>query len=74
MKKAEDMTNDICFYGIWQSEKQVDEGVSRLKDDKEIVKAMQAQLKFRKNFLNRNQGTRSFSIFQRNQMEANTRN
>lgn len=48
MKKAEDMTNDICFYGVWQSEKQVDEGVSRLKDDKEIVKAMQAQLKFRK--------------------------
>lgn len=73
MKKAEDMTNDICFYGVWQSEKQVDEGVSRLKDDKEIVKAMQAQLKFRKNFLNRNQGA-SFSIFQRNQMEANTRN
>lgn len=51
MKKAEDMTNDICFYGVWQSEKQVDEGVSRLKDDKEIVKAMQAQLKFRKKFL-----------------------
>lgn len=39
MKKAEDMTNDIYFYGVWQSEKQVDEGVSRLKDDKEIVKA-----------------------------------
>lgn len=51
MKKAEDMTNDIYFYGVWQSEKQVDEGVSRLKDDKEIVKAMQAQLKFRKKFL-----------------------
>lgn len=51
MKKAEDMTNDICFFGVWQSEKQVDEGVSRLKDDKEIVKAMQAQLKFRKKFL-----------------------
>lgn len=51
LKKAEEMTNDICFYGLWQSEKQVDEGVSRLKDDKEIVKAMQAQLKFRKNVL-----------------------
>lgn len=36
------------FYGLWQSEQQVDEGVSRLKDDKEIVKAMQAQLQFRK--------------------------
>lgn len=51
LKKAEDMTNDICLYGLWQSEKQVYEGVSRLKDYKGIVKAMQAQLKFRKNVL-----------------------
>lgn len=33
---------------LWQSEQQVDEAVSRLKDDKEIVKAMQAHLQFKK--------------------------
>ncbi|KAK3106600.1 hypothetical protein FSP39_023288 [Pinctada imbricata] len=51
MKRAEELTNDICFYGLWQTEGQMDEGVSHLQGEKEICSALQAQLKFRKTVL-----------------------
>ena len=50
LKDAEDMTNDMCFYGLWQSANQVEEGMSRL-PIKEHRKALESQLKFRKNVL-----------------------
>ncbi|XP_033730479.1 uncharacterized protein LOC117319875 [Pecten maximus] len=47
--KAENLTNDVCFYGLWQSVSQIEEGLSRLKGDKgEMLKALYSQLKFRR--------------------------
>ena len=51
MKKAEDLTNDICDYGLWQSHDQIEEGMSRLINEKEIVECLHAQLKFRRTVL-----------------------
>lgn len=49
IRRAEEMTNDVCYYGLWQSQQQVEEGMGRLRNEKELINALQAQLKFRKN-------------------------
>lgn len=51
IRKEEEITNNVCYYGLWQSPEQVDEGMGRINNEKELVKALQAQLKFRKNVL-----------------------
>lgn len=48
IRKEEEITNNVCYYGLWQSPEQVDEGMGRINNEKELVKALQAQLKFRK--------------------------
>lgn len=48
IRRAEEMTNDVCYYGLWQSQQQVEEGMGRLRNEKEFINALQAQLKFRK--------------------------
>lgn len=62
------------FYGLWQIEQQVDEGVSRLKDDKEIVKAMQTQIQFRKYVIKQIPRDKKLFFFSTSQMEASTKN
>ncbi|KAK3092123.1 hypothetical protein FSP39_025387 [Pinctada imbricata] len=44
------MTNDICYYGLWQNRQQVEEGLSRLPTN-EQRKAVESQLKFRRTVL-----------------------
>ncbi|KAK3107360.1 hypothetical protein FSP39_012735 [Pinctada imbricata] len=51
LRKAEMMTNDICYYGLWQTAEQVDEGIARMDTQKDVISALHAQLKFRKNVL-----------------------
>lgn len=51
IRKEEEITNDVCYYGLWQSPEQVDKGMGRINNKKELIKALQAQLKFRKNVL-----------------------
>lgn len=40
----------FCYYGFWQSEEQEDEGLTRL-SEREQLKAIESQLKFRKQVL-----------------------
>lgn len=51
IRKAEEMTNELCYYGLWQSREQLEEGMGRISNEKELINALQAQLKFRKNVL-----------------------
>ncbi|XP_076075718.1 uncharacterized protein LOC143046441 [Mytilus galloprovincialis] len=51
IQKAEDMTNMVCYYGLWQNQNQLEEGLSVLKSEKEKRAALEAQLKFRKTVL-----------------------
>lgn len=48
LQDMEKMTNDICFYGLWQSKAQVNEALQRLQTDSEKREALKAQLRFRK--------------------------
>lgn len=52
IQNMEEMTNAVCYYGLWQSQEQVNEGLAKLKTDKEQREALQSQLKFRKKVLN----------------------
>ena len=40
------MTNDVCYYGLWQSAEQLEKGMGRISNEKELMNALQAQLKF----------------------------
>jgi hypothetical protein len=51
IKQAENLTNDVCFYGLWQSIQQVKEGIGWLVKDADKTAAIEAQLKFRKTVL-----------------------
>jgi hypothetical protein len=46
LKDAENITNTVCFYGLWQSPLQVDECLGRMPEN-EQRKALESQLKFR---------------------------
>ena len=48
VQKQEEITNSVIFYGLWQSEEQVDNMVLALPTKSEKVKALKAQLRFRK--------------------------
>ena len=34
IRKAEEMTNDVCSYGLWQSAEQLEEGMERISNEK----------------------------------------
>lgn len=48
--QAENLINDVCIYGLWQSLQQVMEGLKRLKDNEKRTD-LEAQIKFRKTVL-----------------------
>lgn len=50
IRKEEEMTNDICYYGLWQRPYHTDEGMGRISNEKGLIKALHAQLKFRKKY------------------------
>lgn len=51
VQKNESLTNLICYYGLWQSIAEIDEGLDRLPSDVERRKALATHLKFRKSIL-----------------------
>ncbi|KAK3103507.1 hypothetical protein FSP39_019719 [Pinctada imbricata] len=61
-KRKEKMTNDILFFGLWQSEEEMTQQLQEIKRKTEKVKAVKAQLTFRKTVLH--QTTLNKSLFQ----------
>ena len=51
LQEKERLTENILMYGLWQSKEQVNKQLSKLKTKKEKVKALKAQLDFRKKVL-----------------------
>ena len=51
LQNAENFTNMVCFYGLWQSAEQIKEGLNRLTSEKEKRDALESQIRFRKNVL-----------------------
>lgn len=51
IKKAGAFTSDICYYGLFQNLNQLNEGLERLDKESEKRKALESQIKFRKNVL-----------------------
>ena len=45
------MTDDICVWGLWQTELEVDQSLNAIATKTDKIKALSAQLKFRKNVL-----------------------
>ena len=39
------MTNDVCFYGLWQSASEIDEGLGRSSTEKNVFKQTHADKK-----------------------------
>lgn len=69
IRKEEQITNDVCYYGLWQSPEQVDEGMGKINNEKELIKALQAQLKFRKNVLKqKHKDSKIFNLSKKSQM------
>lgn len=65
LQRDESLTNLICFYGLWQSASQVDEGLERLPNDAEKRKALESQLKFRKTVLKQKHAIKGLFNFSR---------
>jgi len=51
VREKEKLTESILMYGLWQSREQVNEELSKIKTKKEKLKALKAQLDFRKKVL-----------------------
>ena len=51
LESAENYTNMICYYGLWQSSEQMKEGLNRLGAEKEKRDVLESQIRFRKNVL-----------------------
>lgn len=74
IKRAEEMTNDVCYYGLWQSQQQVEEVMGRLRNEKELIDALQAQLKFRKNVLKQKHKDSKILTYQERNLMVNMKN
>ena len=51
LKQKEDMTNDIVYFGLWQSENEVDLRLASIPTKTEKEKALKTQLRFREKVL-----------------------
>ncbi|KAL4239504.1 hypothetical protein ACF0H5_000318 [Mactra antiquata] len=49
IEKLEKETGDMTYYGLWQSEQQVNQKLNEIKSKKEQEEALRVQLRFRKN-------------------------
>ena len=68
LRSLENMTNDIVFYGLWQSEEQIDSELATYNSDAQKVKALKAQLKFRQNVLKQDTGNRNVFLFSKDKV------
>ena len=63
LKEKEITTDEIIYYGLWQSVQQVDEYLQSFDKDSEKVDALKAQLRFRNNILlQRNGDPKAFTF------------
>ena len=68
LHNLEEMTRDICFYGLWQSEQQLIEGMALFGSDAEKREALHCQLRFRKSVLRqKHQDKHIYNFTQRNE-------
>lgn len=51
LRKKEQQTNDIVFWGLWQNDQQVESALREIQTTKQKVAALKAQLHFRNNVL-----------------------
>ncbi|KAH3729787.1 hypothetical protein DPMN_055765 [Dreissena polymorpha] len=51
LRQQEEFTKDIINYSLWQSESEVDNMLLSYKKDSDTIKALKAQVRFRKNVL-----------------------
>ncbi len=55
-ERLEKITNEIIYYGLWQTEKEVDERIVTYSRKTELVAALKAQLNFRQHVLGQSTG------------------
>lgn len=63
IEEIESYTNNIIEWGLWQTVSQVDNHLLMLKNDKDKISALKAQLKFRKNVLHQKPSSGNNEIF-----------
>lgn len=67
IQNLEKMTSAVCFYGLWQSEAQVNEAIERFATESEKREALQSQLKFRRGVLKqKHNNSKVFNFTQKN--------
>jgi len=62
IKKLEKETTEIQYYGLWQSEEQVDSELGMIGNEKEKEEALKAQIRFRKNVFSQKADSVLFSF------------
>lgn len=71
LKKLEDITNEIIYYGLWQSTEQVDSMLETIKSKSEKVKALKAQMRFRREIFKQNSGDSAVFRFSKKENGGN---
>ena len=63
LQKKEQQTLDVMFWGLWQSEMQVDEHLSTFTTKTDKTKSLKAQLNFRHNVLHQQPQNKKDNLF-----------
>lgn len=63
LQRKENMTNDILYFGLWQSSDDVSQHLSEFQTKSEKIRALKAQLNFRKNVLKQKTSDKKLYIF-----------
>ena len=56
-------TNDVIYWGLWQTVEQIDDSLKNIKSDSEKIEGLKAQLRFRKNVLKQEYSDKSVYNF-----------
>ena len=56
-------TNDVIYWGLWQTVEQIDDSLKNIKSDSEKIEGLKAQLRFRKNVLKQEYSDKSIFNF-----------
>ena len=70
LQELEKITNAVCFYGLWQSEEQMNESLQRLNSENEKREALKSQLRFRKTVLKQKHGDPKVYNFSRKGLDG----
>lgn len=72
MKKKEGFTNDILYFGLWQSKEDVTLHLNEIPTVTEKKKALKSQLNFRKNVLLQKASDKSLFLFSSQKKSKNS--